>query len=460
MLSAPTSQSTSCGGSRRYDRRGVAVRRARAKAALALALTLISLRAAKASEPSLALPLLEQRLPSSLSLQAAEQRVEVAGQAVAAQIYKSGLQYFVKDATSFHNDVVTNSLNNTSLSYGQRVGLQWPLLGTKFDENAAILSTQTDAKIAQITYDDTRRQVLSKLRDSYVMYWQFFGQAAASQDYVATLTRALPSARALLTTGFWTRANFADFRTTLASAQTDLQNTRNSSVAQLAALRAVLNQPVDRFQPVDPDLAAGCAPTLEVAVRSATSVDPTIAKLDAEIVEAKTLVRNVPGSSIQANTQASAGAVFNVPPRLGYNIGLELSASLPTHMRAQERAHRRQLEAQVTELELQEKQARLDVAGAVEGALNDYTNADRTLKQAVQEEQSRHADLRDARVRFQTVNSPGAGPFNDVQAATVAYFQSARDTIAARAKLYLAADHLLLLSPGACGATASGQKGS
>lgn len=418
------------------------------------------MRAATAAEPAIALPTLEQRLPGSLSLQAAEQHVEFAAQAVSAQIYKSGLQYFVKDATSFHNDIVTNSLNNTSLSYGQRVGLQWPLLGTKFDENASILAAQTEATIAQITYGDTRRQVLSKLRESYVMYWQFFGQAATDQEYVGTLTRALPSARALLSTGFWTAGNFADFRTSLAEAQTDLQSNQNSVVAQLAALRAVLNQPVSRFRPVDPSFAAACTPTLDVAVRSAASADPTIAKLDAEILETKILARSVHGSSIEANAQASAGAVFNVPPRVGYNVGIELNATLPTHMRSQERAHQRQLEAQLAELTLQEKQARLDVAGTVEAALNDYTNAALVLTQAVQTESARHDDLRDARVRFQTINSPSASPFNDVQAATIAYFQSERDTIAARAKLYLAANHLLLLSPGACGGIHAGQEGS
>ncbi|MGH7662110.1 MAG: TolC family protein [Vulcanimicrobiaceae bacterium] len=427
------------------------VRWSTAKAILAIALTLVPLRPSDAAEPVVTLSLLEQRLPNSLSLQAAQQHVEFATQAVSAQIYKSGLQYFVKDATSFHNDVVTNSLNNTSLSYGQRIGLQWPLLGTKFDENAAILSTQTDAVIARITYDDMRRQILSKLRESYVTYWQSFGQAANDQNFVGTLVRELPSARALLTTGFWTTANFADFRASLTEAQTDLQSNRNSLVAQLASLRSILNQPFKPFQPVDPAFSAGCSPTLDVAVRSATSVDLTIAKLDAQILETKTLLRKVSGSSIEANAQASAGAVFNVPPRIGYNIGLEINATVPTHMRSQEHAHQRQLEAQLAEITLQEKQARLDVAGTVESALNDFTNADLVLTQAVQEEKARQEDLRTARVRFQTVNAPSASPFNDVQTATIAYFQGARDTIAARAKLYLAANHLLLLSPGACG---------
>jgi outer membrane protein TolC len=418
--------------------------------ALALMLGLIARVPARADEPALALAVLEQRVSSALALQAAQQHADSAAQAAAVESARSGLQYFLATGYGFHNSIVTNNLNNQALDYDQRIGVQLPLLGTNFDQTQSILSAQTAATLARISVDDTKRQVVAQLRDAYVQYWLYSSQSTSDVGYVGALNQELPRALALVKTGFWTGADLIDFREALSAAQTDLQVNRNSRRAQLSRLRSVLGQRLDAFSPLEPDFAAACEPSLDRAIDLATNVDATIAKLEAQIAETKTLLKNVPGSSIQASAQTSFGAVFNIPPRAGYEFVVGLNASLPAHNRVEEQSRRREYEEQLADLRLQEQQARLDVASAVELALTNYTNARVTLAQAREDERARREDLRTSLVRFQTINAPDAAPFAAVNTATINVYKSVAASTTASANVYLAANQLLLLSPGAC----------
>ena len=383
-------------------------------------------------------------------MQAAQQHVESTAQDVQVEIDKSGLRYVASSGLEFRDDIVTNDLNQQRGRLAQVVGLGLPVLGQKFAQNQAITTAGLDALTAVRAYAADKRIVLAQLREAYVFYWQHEREKSIADDYVATMSRLLPGARGLLRFGFWTQGNFLQFLVALSQARTETQSSADLQRAANARISAVLGQDVVPFRSTAPAFADGCAPRLDDAVASAVAVDPDLARLQAQTAADRKTLGQIRGSSIDASVQTTAGGVLDYPLAAGFAVGVSVAGSLPTHARAEERAHRRALEAEIADLGFQEKQRLADIRASVNEAIEDYASAKLVAQQTQREERSTRENLREARVRFSTIAQTGAAGFNEVQSRTVELFVSSRAAAAADASVLLKANSLLLLAPGAC----------
>ena len=408
--------------------------------------------AALAEQPALPLTKLEERLAGSFALQAAQQHVESTAQNVQVETDKSGLRYTTNTNVGYRNDVITNTLNEQFGRFAQMVGLELPILGEKFAQNQSIQTASLDALSAVHDLATQQRIVLASLRDAYVLYWQYEREMAIADSYAASLSRALPGARGLRRYGFWTQGEFLQFLVSVAQARTEGQTSAGLRRAKLAQISAILGQDVSPFRSVAPAFADGCQPRLEEAVASAAAVDPDLARLAAQIAADQNTMSQLHGSSIDASAVASVGAVGDIPPRAGIALTVGVAGSLPTHARAEERAHRRALEDEIASLGFAQKQRLAEIRASVSEALDDFTNAKLVSTQSELDERSRREILRETLVRFNTIPVPGAAPFNDVQARSAELFVSSRAAAAAAATVLLKANQILLLSPGACDA--------
>jgi hypothetical protein len=219
----------------------------------------------------------------------------------------------------------------------------------------------------------------------------------------------------------------------------------------LAAIASALGTDVSAFRPLEPVLGSACSPARDVSVRSASDIDATLARITARTAQLKDEASRVRGSSIDAHASAGLTNVFDlVKPRAGYSLNAGVTAALPTHARSEERSLRAELDAAIASQDLLAKQRRAEIVAATEAAIDELANARDDLRQSLRNEAAARETLREANVRFRTLNGAGSGAFVDVTTALSELFAAENQTAIARGAVYLKANALLLLAPDAC----------
>ena len=406
---------------------------------------------ARADDPSLPLTNLEQLLTGAPSLRAKARRIEADLDFEGVVAGRSGLAYTFSNAIGPRSDIVTDNVNNNTFRYQQRFGVQLPLLGSAIAQQNEAYAARADEALARIDYERERRARLSALRSAYVMYWQYDLQQSIADRYANLLGGKLESARSLRRSGFWTQGNFMDFLDTLARYKTVAQTVRSSRRAQLTLIATSLGAELTPFRPLDPTFETGCTPSHQSALAAAEAIDSDLAQAQAKIAQLKGQESGVRGSSIDAHALAGFSNVFDfVNPTVGYDLTAGVSVTLPTHARSEERALRKQIDALLDEQRLVEEQRRSDLSAQVEGAIDELSNARADLAQARRDEQSRLENLREAVVRFNTINASGSAGFDQIEISSAEAYTAEYATAAARANVFLKANALLALAPAAC----------
>jgi outer membrane protein TolC len=406
---------------------------------------------ARADEPALGLDTLETRVDEAPGVRAAAVAVsaDVEGEGVASA--RTGLDYVFNNGIGPRSDIVTKNVNTNAFRYGQSVGVQLPILGRAFAQTNAVETARTTSQLARIDYQDRRRQVLTKLRTAYVLYWQYDRQQGLAQSYVDRLTQDLPAARALRSSGFFTEANLLDYLDTLSRLRTEARRDRSLERTQLAAISSALGSDIAPFHPIDPQFDPDCVPMRDDTVASAAAIDPDLAKIVADTDEVRSQLARVRGSSIDASVVANLGTVADiVPARLGYELTAGLSLTLPTHARAEERSLRNELQDELDSQQLLAEQRRDDIRAQVESVIDQLTSARDDLRQTLVADEAARENLREAEIRYRTITSPGASGFNDVQTRVVEAYSNENDAAIARADVFLKLEGVLALAPDAC----------
>jgi outer membrane protein TolC len=420
-------------------------------AALGVALLPLHALAALGGDATVTLGALEAAVDRAPGLAAAQQRIDADVAAEGVATAREGLDYFFSDALGPRSDIVTKNVNDNAFRYSQSAGVQLPLLGTAIGRENSLEAARTDESLARIDYAENRRGRIAALRTAYVLYWQYGLQLEIAERYVREYTVDLKAARALRRNGFWTEGNLLDFLDALTRFEADARALRTSKRAQLAAIASAIGVDVAAFRPVEPGLANGCEPLRDATIRSAAEVDPSLARIAAQADLLAGEARRVRGSSIDASAQFTLGNAFDlIPPRAGYEVTAGLTATLPTHARSEERARRTQLRDELDEQSLLADQRRAEIGAAIEAALDDLSNARNDLAQTVRNERAKREDLREAIVRFHTLNAAGAGGFTDVETARTELFDAENATAIARGNVYLKANVVLQAAPEAC----------
>jgi hypothetical protein len=406
---------------------------------------------AAADDQPLSLANLEQLLLGAPSLRAAQRRIDADLDFEGVVQARSGLEYTYTNAIGPRSDIVIDNVNNNTFRYQQRVGIQLPILGAAITQQYEAIAARTDEILARVAYEKERRTRLSALRAAYVLYWQYDLEDQIADRYANLLTSKLDAARSLRLNGFWTQGQFLDFLDTLSRYKTNAQTLRSSRRAQLTLIASSLGGEISSFRPLDPTFETGCTPTHDAALAAAEAIDPELATTAAQIAQIDAKLGHVRGSSIDAHAVAGLGNVFDfVNPTVGYELTAGVAVTLPTHARAEERALRAQLDALLDEQRLLAEQRRSDLSAQVEAAIDELTNARADLALAQQEQKARLEDLREAVVRFGTLNATGAAAFDEVEIYSAEAFTAETTAATARGTVFTKANALLLLAPASC----------
>ncbi len=423
-----------------------------ARAAVFASLVAGATSVARADDPPpLGLDALEARIDQAPGIRADERQIDVDIQAEGVAYARSGLDYVFGNAIGPRSDIVTKNLNSNAFRYSQSLGVQLPLLGSAISQNNALEEARTTEALARIEYQDERRTALAKLRNAYVLYWQYDREQAVAQSYVDRFEHDMHTVRALRKSGFWTEANLLDYLETLSRFRTDVRTARSLRREQLAIISSAVGEHIAAFRPLEPKFAAACRPPESVALASALAIDPELAKLDADAADVTFQLLHVRGSSIDARLEAGIGTVADiVPSRLGYELTAGIAVSLPSHARSEERSLREQLADELDEQTLRAVQRRDDVEAGIEAELDELDDARVELAQTRVDEEATFEALREAEIRYRTIPALGADSFNDVETRLAETFTSENATVVARSTVFLKLEALLETAPDAC----------
>lgn len=416
--------------------------------ALALALAL-GAGARVLAQSTRTLSALEGLLPASPALQADELQIKAATEGVQA------VQDKVGPAFTYDNDVgpqaiieLPQNLDDHVLRFEQTAGLTVPL-DTHIDQVLSLLDAEKREQLARIAMNQAYRERLAELREAYLQYWTDMRQVDAAQTYLSNEDEN--SAHALLRNGFWTQNDLLDFLETIASVRAQQDEDRSLADGEFALVQSAVGQIIAPFVPTDPTFYTDCSPNRQEATESAEAVDATLGELEAEGYETAQLAK-APGSSVDAAFETRAGSVTDINHHIsGYGVVAGVDLALPFKGGGEQHALRAQYAMQLQAIALQEQQRRIELTALVDSLMAQLSSESATLRQALAEQHTRMLDLKTAIEKSNTIKQEPQIGFADVHAKADALYASERAVNAETSTLYLDANNLLLVAPGACG---------
>jgi hypothetical protein len=397
---------------------------------------------------------LEARLDSDPGVQANASTLEARMQAIRVAQDQAGLQYVVSASFGPAAIIVPRSVDDHVLRYGQNFGVSLPLLGTRIHQQLAILDAATQAQIARIDLYRVRREKVASLRKAYIGYWGYAQEAKIADSYISDSQWDMTTGTGLRRTGFFTETDLMDIAASVQRAKFEVDSLHSLQRSQLAAVETAIGSELPVFDPSVPDFFDGCVPNREVAIRSAYDVDPDLASYQAQSVQIEDELAHVKGSSIDTAAQGYGGSDTDLNHRVsGYHVNLAVALSLPMHARDEERALRAEYGAELNALAFNEKQRRVEIAAAVDAALDNLHSAQAILAQASSVEHARNQDLETVLVAFRYVRQNPEREFLDVHGKRDDLLSARISSSIAEQNVLTDAVDLLAVAPGACGAS-------
>ena len=404
-----------------------------------------------ASPPTLSLVELEERLAVAPGVLATQAQVDAAGHEVRYRGARaSGFEYFLENQFGPRSDIVTQDVNNSTLRYGQRVGVRLPLGGTRLAAQSELLDARSKERLARLEANGQQRDLYGKLRDSYIAYWQYWRQRNSEHAYLKLEAQSATAARALRRDGFWTQGQYLDFLDTLERFRADLAIADASRHAALAQIRGQIAADVAEFRPAIPDFERNCNPPVEATVSRAVAADEQAAGFAELLAATNESLGYVKHSSVASDAVLGVGTVLDTPRGVGYDVSAGLAVSIPQHNKAEESAKRSELLAQAAAYRQQRAQRIAGVRASVLAALADIASSQEAFSHDRIDVTAKTEDLREARVRLETQVTQGAAGFADVQTALADAYVAQRAAGDAEGTLYLRLNALEKVAPGAC----------
>jgi len=408
--------------------------------------------AAPAQDTTLSLSNLESQLIASPALAAADSQIYSDDELVQYEYERGrGFNYFFDNDFGPRSDIVLGQQTNRTIRYGQIFGVDFPLFGTRLTEHLALSEARSRANLARIAAEGERRDLLRRLRASYLKFWQYDREQAIVANFLALEKAEAPAARAFAREGFWTQGNYMGFLDGIARLATDLSAARIERQSALADIRGILNTDVPDRSPETPDLSLSCSPPIDDAMVVAAENDAEIARLQQEQSEATASLDFIKHSTITADFQLGAGTNFDIPQHAtGYNVTGTFAIQFPQHARPEERAKRNAAYGDIQQFHFLELQRRSELRAALLNVLDETSSATGEYIQAKREVATMQETLREARVRESTIISTGAASFNEVQLRILDLYAAQRRTNIALGSIYFGVNGIENLVPNAC----------
>jgi hypothetical protein len=427
------------------------VRRVLVTSALSLTFFLQVTVPGTTAEPGSLAPL-EQQIATSPGLLADQLEIQAAADDVRETRDKSGLAYTYSNDIGPEAIIVPYNVDDHVLRFEQAVGIKLPLLGTETAEMLLIVDAEKREQIAKIAMNAAYRNQLAQLREAYVHYWADRRDIEIADVYLSGVSDERPQALSLLHQGFWTQTQYLDYVTTINDIDAQENESRNLSASHLALIASSLGHAIDPFDPDTPEFYENCVPNRTTAMTSAFDVDTALAQLQAESAEVVVELGRVKGSSIDASATLTGGSQTDINHQVsGYDVLAGIDVSLPQRARDEERAARDKYQTELQQIALEAQQRKAEIVAQIDAAITELSSDEIILAQAKDVQQVRWHDLSNAIAKLNTLKQAPQDAFTDVHAKRGEVYESTRAVSAAEADLFLKANELLKLAPGACG---------
>ncbi len=349
--------------------------------------------------------------------------------------------------------IVPRTFDYHVLRYDQGGGLSLPLLGSKIEQQLAIIDAAEQEQLAVIQLNQLQRAKIAALRKAYTEYWSYDDQARVGEAYVGASQSDITTGRSLLHTGFFTGTDLMDINSSVQKVQFNVASLRALQRSELANVSSAVGYEMGQFQPAIPSFFDRCAPDRDRALQSAYAVDPQMAGIAAEDIQVNEELARVKGSSITASTIAEIGSTTDINAQVsGYRLDVGVSVALPTHGRDEERALRAQYLEELKALGYRQTQRKLELAASIDADLDNIKSAETLLNQAGADVTARQQDLRNAQSTYAYVREKPEAEFLDVHTRRSDVLTAQTAVSVDRENVLLYAADLLTIAPGACGA--------
>lgn len=395
---------------------------------------------------------LEGRLSDSFRLKAADAQVDYAKHLLSQETNKEGLQIIGRLDVGHHRQVVTDDLSRSYDAISPRLGLSYPLFGSRARQLESVMDAQTQLHLNTFDFDEVRRTLLYDLRRTYILAWQYQQQAQLAERHVEALAAKEAAARKLHEKGVWTEGNYLQFSSTLAAARDDVTRFRGLQQLAMNAVRTTLSQLALEFKPEQPDLPPVCLSYPELSM-SAQRHSTALRKLEAKLQALKYNQEIEAGSSV--NSDVHLGVVYVNEfsgSRSGYQAAAGVSISMPANFQEANRANRDRLNAAVLVQRSLIDQARLDLQAAIRAAMENFQLAKNNLDVTQEQAKANREALREVSLQFDRVPQV---IFDVLIQKMSADYQAALAELKVRGEVYMKTSDLLLLAPDSCVPSAS-----
>lgn len=376
-------------------------------------------------------------LEESLSLLAHEQAV-------------SGLKFFTSAGTGSYKEAVDDDSDRTYNQAFWKVGLRYPLLGTRNQERLNILAAEAKTWEDRQVVAAARRSGLNTLRDAYISYWGSARKIALSRAFLADRDRVAETLRARKEKGFLLDADLQEFLTAFFLAERHIADGRALQRRALGIINLLTRARRDRLICQDPVLPAPCLD--EQAVNAAVlDSHPDLLLLRGRIDRQTGINRIDRFSDLEANVDLSGALSQDYPDgEAGYGVALTFNMQLPVAISQAETAKRLAQRAALRKLQLTLEQESGELLAAAAEAVGRCRTADANLAFA---RQRVRAALEGLRVNTLRRGYLEGDTIEKLQQSRLGYYQAGLDLIEAQVASLKSRAALLRFAPEGCGTT-------
>lgn len=380
--------------------------------------------------PIWSLSTLEKRLadPDELLIAAAD--LEAAAARLAQQRTKQGTKLFAGVGGGLSNDTSLDSDDQRYSTYDLRAGVRYPLLGRANAEQRDVVEAETAVLEKEQRLELARRQSLSLLRRSYVLYWSAQEKLRLTQAFLAGEPGQVKLLAHRQQSGYLLESDRLEFHSAFDLARRNQHNLVAASQTALLTIQRLVTIS-SAFNAAPPD---GLVLPVEAAAlpRLARENHPSVVLLAKRL---QGLEQQIPLAR-HADTNAhvdlyTAAGVDDAQKHPEYSINLSFSVELPLKGLAQGENHAQQsAQALASKCRRELALERFAVGARVEEALALYRAAEADVAFAVQRLQAAAIRVRENRLR----TAMEGDSLERLQQSRFTYYQACIDAVDAQVR--------------------------
>ena len=340
---------------------------------------------------------------------------------------------------------------NVTRQYNQaaaKMGLRFPLLGTRMREQLNILHAESKALESRHKVDLATRISLTELRSQYVNYWDNLRRIELSEGFLEGRERVERWLAARTSQGFLLDADRQEFITAFELAVRNIANAQTIIKRAMGVMNLLTGSDLGEFVPIRPILPPPCTDENRLKSRLIDSSPELLIRRGLVDEQRNALKLGRKGEIDGSLDLAGSGSLDYPDVEPGYGLALSLNVQFPAGIRKAGEARQRASLAALrkAQLELDQKTGEL-LLDAV-SSLGEYHAAHANLRFAHQRAKAAQESLREARLRAGSL--PG-DTLEKLQQSRFQNYQTGLDSVDAEARMLQAHAALLQFDPEGCG---------